>query len=499
GFMNGGKTFPIGISQLVDAMELPGVLSATDVYPLVLHEGNFHQMLLVNEMTKALHNPEQALFSIEFQAGGQHDFGSGASSLSDLHTRLCVSSGMRAVNHYLFFSGENDPLLSPVRRHDWGHPVRMDGTLRSAYPRYAKLSSVLNAYGADLAAAQPQTVTTIGFQLDDFMTEVNTPATQAASQVLVHQREEILFDMLGRGLALTHRPFDALELSRAELDPTRTPVLWVMMERACPAATQQKLIDYAQGGGRLVLAGRMCLEGAGHAPCTLLKEALGIHEIAADAPFTRTQINAFHYVGVPASFVETYTGDFAEVFAARDGATVGFAQRLGQGQVLVFGAAVPANTLEDLDLVEQMARKVDCAPLLRLSPWADARLSRGERGSFLFLNNYQDDPIETTVEYAGSTLFGGQPVHLPARQGLILPLDWQVEPGVTLHCATSEILSVERPAGGLTLRTRLPEFYAELSLDGYRCPDARRVSAAGAPQRMAVQGKAGVLALAKEG
>ena len=36
--------------------------SATDVYPLYIHEGNIHQLLLVNEMTKALHNPQQALF-----------------------------------------------------------------------------------------------------------------------------------------------------------------------------------------------------------------------------------------------------------------------------------------------------------------------------------------------------------------------------------------------------------------------------------------------------
>lgn len=52
-----------------------------------------------------------------------------------------------------------------------------------------------------------------------------------------------------------------------------------------------------------------------------------------------------------ASFVESYTGAFAEVVATRpDGAVVGLVQPLGQGRVLLFGAAVPANTLADLDL-----------------------------------------------------------------------------------------------------------------------------------------------------
>src|SRR5690606_16879437 len=54
GFANGGKTFPIGLSQLVDVMEIDGMVSATDVYPLHIGEGNFHQLVMVNEMTKAL-------------------------------------------------------------------------------------------------------------------------------------------------------------------------------------------------------------------------------------------------------------------------------------------------------------------------------------------------------------------------------------------------------------------------------------------------------------
>jgi beta-galactosidase len=45
GFMNGGKTFPIGLSQLIKVMEMEDVISATDVYPLFIGEGNFHQLL----------------------------------------------------------------------------------------------------------------------------------------------------------------------------------------------------------------------------------------------------------------------------------------------------------------------------------------------------------------------------------------------------------------------------------------------------------------------
>ncbi len=496
GFMNGGKTFPIGLSQLIGALELPGVLSATDVYPGFIGEGNFHQLVLLNEITKALQNPAQALFSAEFQAGGNNDFSGGQSSLYDLHTRLCVSTGMRAINHYLFFDGENDPLLSPAKRHNWGHPVRLDGRFRSQYARYSRTSSVLAAYGTDLILAEPQTVTTIGFQLDDFMTEVNNALTQPAAQAIIHQREEILFDMLGKGLALTHRPYDAVELSRAELDPAQIPLLWVMLDHVCPAATQQKLVDYVRQGGKLILAGRMCVEDADHAPCTLLQTALGIESITPAAPMAWTLISAFHYRDIPVTYLETYTGAFEVVFAtSAAGATAGFTQRLGQGLALMFGAAVPANTLDDLDLVNQMALTMACPSLFTLSTWADVRLSRGERGSFLFLNNYQDDPVETTVEIAGEPQFGGQPVRLPARQGLILPLDWQVALGVTLHYCTSEITAVERTDAQITLTMRPPEFVAELSLTGYTCAQPAAVTSDAA--RVQVQGQTGTLVLTK--
>jgi len=470
GFMNGGKTFPIGLSQLIKVMEMEGMISATDVYPLFIGEGNFHQLLFVNETTKGLQNKEQALFSVEFQSGCYNDFSSCQSSFFDLHTRLCISSGMRAINHYLFFSGENDPILSPVKRHDWGPPVRKDGSLRHHYFRYPKLSNVLQAYGTDLIRSRPQTVTTIGFLLDYFMTEVNNAFTKEATSIITHQREVILCDLIARGLALTHRPFAALELGRASLDVSQTPLCWVMMEKQCPADVQQKLVDYVNRGGNLILAGRMCVEDFDHTACTILKDAIGIQQINSDSPFVSSSINAFQYQDVPASFVESYTGQFDELFVTRtNGEVVGFIQALGKGKVLVFGAAMTADTLEDLDIVHQMALKMDCQPLFELSHWVDARISEGENGRFLFLNNYLDDPIETTIQYKNDPLFSGQTIHIPARQGLILPLEWQLNQDVLIHSITSEIVEITDDGATIVLKTSRPEFTAELTLSNYSC------------------------------
>jgi len=494
GFMNGGKTFPIGLSQLVDVMRIDGMISATDVYPLYIHEGNIHQLLLVNEMTKALHNKHQPLFSIEFQAGGNGDFSGAQTSMCDLHTRLCVSSGMRAVNHYLFANGENDPILSPVRRHDWGHPIRKDGTLRQHYHRYPKLSRVLSAYGEDLVRSRPHTVTTIGFLLDYFRTEVNNEYSREASNIMTHQRDVVLFDMIARGLTLTHRPFDAVDLDRAALDVSQVPLCWAMMDKQCDAGTQQKLVDYVRQGGSLVLAGRMCVEEFSHRPCTILKDALGIRHIDSDPTFTMTSISAFGYPYVPASFVETYSGEFDEVLAGRgDGEVVGFVKTVGAGRVLVLAAAFCCDTLEDIDIVHQMASKMGCPPLFRLGDWADVRVSRGEKGSFLFICNYLDDPVETTVEYEDRSLFGANPVRLQARSGLILPLEWQAREGITLHYLTSEVAGITDDGSTITIRTAQQEFHAEISVSGYRCthPLAEET------EHIRLHGRDGVIELAK--
>ncbi len=476
GFGNGGKTFPIGLSQLAEAMRIAGMVSATDVYPLHIGEGNFHQILLINAMTAALQDPRQPLFSIEFQAGGNNDFSGAQASLYDLHSRLSIACGMRAINHYLFFDGENPPQISPQKRHDWGHPVRKDGTTRRHYGRYPRLSRTLAAYGQALIRSRPRTVTTIGFLLDHFMTEINNALTQPETDVLTHQREVVLFDFIARGLALTHRPFNAMALNHDALDPARTPSLWVMIERRCDADVQNKLLDYVREGGRLILVGRMCVESSDGRACTRLKDGLGIAEIRGGEPFRSGVIRAFDHEDVPASFIETYAGAFDEIFATHERGVTGFVKRVGQGQVMMLGAALAANTLDDLDIVHRMANRMGCPPLFTLSDWADVHLSEGPHGSFLFINNYQDDPIETTISYEGMPLFGGCPIRLPARRGAILPIEWQPAPGIVVHYLTAEVIELARDETGIRIATDPPDFTAELTLEGYRCdvPTDRR-------------------------
>jgi hypothetical protein len=76
-------------------------------------------------------------------------------------------------------------------------------------------------------------------------------------------------------------------------------------------------------------------------------------------------------------------------------------------------------------------------------------------------------------------VLGGQRVSLPARRGAILPIEWRPRPGVVIHYSTSEIVEVNERDGQLTLKTDPAEFFAEVSLTGYRCDDAMVVQRLG--------------------
>jgi beta-galactosidase len=336
----------------------------------------------------------------------------------------------------------------------------------------------------------------VGFLLDYFMTEVNNEYTRKYTDIITHQREVVLFDMIARGLSLTHRPFNAIELSSGALTAAETPVCWAMMDKQCNAETQRKLVDYLNNGGRLVLAGRMCVEDFDHQECTTLRDAVGIQQIFSDSPFVQRSINAFNYRDIPVSFVETYSGTFDETFAWLDnGDVVGFVKNVGKGKVMLFGAAMIPVTLEDVDVVHQMGLKMDCPALFKLDHWADVRINLGDNGSFLFINNYQDDPLETRIEYNNKMVLGGNPVRIPARQGLILPIEWRINQDILINYVTSEVIELNNEEDRITIKTSQDDFFAEITTSGFVCEGQGTVSIEGSLVK--IHGKDGKIVLVK--
>lgn len=456
GFGDQGRSFPIGLSQLISAIQIDGMVCATDVYPIHIGEDNFHQLLLINEMTKALQNKSQALFSIEFEAGGYTDFSGAQSSMMDLHTRLCLSSGMKGINHYLFMDGENHPELSPNKRHDWGHPVRKDGTFRSHYYRYPKLAKMMNSYGQALVLAKPVYETSIGFLIDDYMTEYTCDLIKTENEVLRHFRNAIQFDGMARFLSIAHLNFNAIEVRLQELDPKKMPHLWMMIHDRCPKKVQEKLVYYVENGGSLILMGHIPIKDENDEPCSILKEVFSITSMEKPK---EDKMDAFGYTDIPVSLIQSVNGNFDDVFAwTKSKQIIGFKKNIQKGSVTFMGAALSTNCLDDLDVYQKISDLGGIKSPIDSFDWIDMRVLKGPLGSFIFLNNYSDDPWSDTLNYKGKSLMGGRPFELTARSGLICPLDLKLDKDLIINYATVELIEFKRDKNRILL---------QFSKDGY--------------------------------
>ena len=195
------ETFPIGISQLMDSYSgVPGMLSGTDIYLGELTVTNAADLYLVNAFCDAVHDADQPLTSVEFEAG-TGDYGCDLSrqydpSAVDLKTRMCLAQGNKLLNYYLFAGGVNPPLDEPAgdgndriaftgERHGFAAPVDPEGRLNPVYGPTTQVLRTAQALAPHLAAMREEhDDVAIGFVPDHYLTEYHYPGSASVQEVL---------------------------------------------------------------------------------------------------------------------------------------------------------------------------------------------------------------------------------------------------------------------------------------------------------------------------
>ena len=473
---DGGRaeTFPIGISQLMESYSgVPGMLSGTDIYLGELTVTNAADLYLVNAFCDAVHDEDQPLTSMEFEAG-TGDYGSDLSrqydpSAVDLKTRMCLAQGNRLLNYYLFAGGVNPPLDELVgdgndriaftgERHGFAAPVGPEGQLNPVYGPTQRVLRAVRAVAPLLAGMREEhDDVAIGFVPDHYLTEYHYPGSESVREVLddvVGTRGAGPRGILARAMLLGGFRFGAVNLQAGT--PT-TPVLALAGTTHLPAAVQQTLVDYLNGGGRLLLAGRVPERDMTGEPCTLLRDALGLRPLAtirSSAEFFTSVIA--HGWAVPRP--ETRTG-WAQLFdpAAGDtvlrelstGAGCGFDIPMGAGRAVVLATDYEC----DLGLWRAAFAALGAEPALRHSAEVPGivLLTTVDDGGGRILHalNVSGYDQKFTVTEHGRPLFGGEPLRLPGRRALMLPLGVEVG-GLRIVHATAEVVS--SIAGSVTFR-----------------------------------------------
>lgn len=472
-----GHTFPIGISQLMEAYgQSDSFWAGSDIYLSGLNLQNMQDLYLIHCYMEAVNRQHMPLASFEFQSG-EADYGeTGNGRLdiadADFTARMCIAQGNRLINHYLFTGGRNMLLKKPRKdgnnriaitgeRHGFTAPVNPEGKLSYTYPRIRRNTKVILAGRHALGSMKEERDNVmVGFIPDYFMTEYCYPGSEREKAMV----KEISGRRIGSGwntfakmLLLNHYAFGGVNLQEDGSWMREKAVLFLFSADYMDAKVQERLAAFAENGGSLLLYGRMPVMDMEGRPCTVLADRSGIH-VAGELDEGKLSSLSVQpegiwgeYAEVRVGEAETFTAEGAEVFlrAAVDGGACGLIKRTGKGKTAILSAPYIGNRPGIRRLMEYLG--ASC----RLSEDAEyggifLDINGNESGEkYLHILNLDFFAKECRIWYNGNALFESRKIRLGAREGLMLPLCLKIE-GVKILYSTAEIL--EAKPGSLTFR-----------------------------------------------
>ncbi|SDS78494.1 beta-galactosidase [Actinopolymorpha singaporensis] len=495
-----GRTYPIGISQLYPSYRgKPRLTSGSDHYLGDLTVENVADLYVMNAFMSAVHDVDQPLTSLEFEAG-LGDYGEDLSRFVPpealaLKTRLCVAQANRLVNYYLFAGGHNPPLEEAVadgndriaftgERHGFTAPIGPEGVPNASYP--VLRDTVTAARGAAHLLAdmdEEYDDLALAFVPDHYLTEYCHPGDDARREVVAELEQFRGMgsrDVVARAMLLGGFSFPAVDV-QADLDtnPATGRAIVLASASTLAASVQQRLADLVHSGGRLLMAGVLPTRDTDGSACTILADALEVSggEIVIGNERVFPSVRA---VGWTTAQAEVRVGVMqhlaprgdAEVFArdVASGNPVAVEVRPGRGHALVLAC----DYICDLGFWTALLARLGVRPRHThdsTSPGIVVTSTADDRGQrLLHLINVGPVDQAIVVHDGAGPLFDGARVHLPARAGRMLPLNVRTGDGV-LAWSTCELAGV-RDGTLLVRRTGVGDAVRFHGRDPHTWPDA---------------------------
>ncbi|MEH7237240.1 beta-galactosidase [Bacillus sp. JJ1562] len=489
-----GFTYPIGISQLYESYtQDEGYLSGSDHYFGNLNMETFQDLYLINGLMDAVHNDNQPLTSVEFNCGdgnfGETYGGRYDPSAADLKTRMSIAQGNRMLNYYLFAGGRNyrtefplndgnDRIATTGERHGFAAPVGPEGELNYSYPRMARSIQTMMAVSDKLAVMDEEyDDVAFGFIPDYYMTEYHYPTSEKVSKMynnLTANRAHGAWEIMARAMLLAGYRFTAVDVQNKSLDPEKTKTIALPSARYMDRDVQRKLVEFLQIGGSLLLYGEVPLFDMEGKDCTILADALGVtftgHKEASQEYFLSIEPdpNGFY-----ASNPEVRT-HFAQHFELNNAKAIlrvygtneacGFESEVGKGKAVAITAAYRCDIELFRTVLEHLGANVTLKHNFKHHGiFMTTVKSEDER--FLHILNLDGFDKEFQVDLQGKTLFDGRTIDLQSRDGLMLPLDVQINDLIKINYSTAEIRYIESRLIEFRLTQKQDVIQLETSLD----------------------------------
>ncbi|RNA68434.1 beta-galactosidase [Alteribacter keqinensis] len=449
-----GVDYPIGLSQLYLTSEFNDVVIAGDFYPGHIGYDNYHDLVLATTFTRAISRKNQPVFSAEFQSGRLADRPRLYPQDLDLNTRTCVAHGMNALNYYMFAGGENYENIGLFgRRHEWQAPIDSKGNLRPNYEKARHLGEMFRTIGSRLLDSTKKVHTYVGFNPDDYMTEVVDKRDEAFIGDIVGKREQASFDGVLRLLTAANIHFEAVNL-KAKLNPVNIPSLWVFSTAIMKEKLQRNLSEYVKEGGKLVLYPEIPYKDENGNLCRLLADELelGTWEViggrpdyadvmSMDAVNIRQRLHFQSFDGKPlARFSRTGNEEVAA-----------YVKQYEKGEILVLGLTMGHDYAYQLDVIKELAETLGIKGHLHAENENISLVERSNgRESFLFVSNYDEVEQGTVIYEEGRPALDGEEIILPPRSSVMVIRDYEIAKGLSVVFSTLEWTKLEQTEDQVT-------------------------------------------------
>ncbi|MCI1891613.1 MAG: beta-galactosidase [Schleiferilactobacillus harbinensis] len=475
-----GETFPIGISQLYDTFDLKDVVIGTDVYFGDFDMTTATHLYTLNRFMQSV-DGDWPLTTLEFNASsGNNDdhlpMQIEASALP-LKTRLQLAQGTKMINDYLFTGGFNRSLAVPVAdgnsrigihgyRHGFGSLLSPEGKSNYTLPAMAQVGNIIKNTDSLLASMHSVTAPiSVGFIPDDYMTEYHYPQSQVSDNFVADQetnRATLPWNNIFLNLLSAKYNYDAWDLQKDLPTHDNHHVLVVPTGQAMPGTVQQRLLDYVNKGGQLLLQGELPVTDLTGQPDTTLINGLGLMPLQLKRESVTYFPTITHHAfaeGLPEvrihqfqSFEPTQRDSIVFWRELESNAAVGALFNVGRGQVAFLGS----EGRFDPAFYKLLLNQFEVTPQLTLTPAAPfvlAFVTQSNDGTLIHLLNTLDVPTTFTLHSAQErTLFGGYSISIGAKQGLILAMDTTVA-AWQLAYSTAEIINLSSHQVSFSIKT----------------------------------------------
>lgn len=455
-----GYEFPVNITMYEDLLgNKSEILFGVDHIPEFVSHRNMHDDRIINDITSTMQE-NRPLFAAEFQSGSREYHVVTNPRELELFYKASIANGLKGWNYYMFSQGRN-----PHRRgysgqtFYWFTPLTPEGERTSAFQLVERMSRIVNFSENLIVNAKRKAEICILFYPPYYATELERPEEGASGLRFNYTaiRRPAYFDGLLRVLQVLNIDYDMVDLSQTSSGLlSRYKQVWAFSTDEMNAREQQILVDYAKGGGHLVVFPYLPDREMTQKPCTILRKALNImpsgQEVIDSPLIDILGLNDIKCANPQIIYPEGSLSGAAIIARTIGGSACGFEKMLAKGSIFHLGTWMGFDTEGHKPVYEAMLRR-SIATLRQAAAGNDYITVRqrftDEGSGILFIGNYYNEEQIGRVTYTHPA--SGEAIPIPYAQDTMLwpalyavltPVCIPVTVGINiLHC-TSDILGI---------------------------------------------------------